>query len=48
MITLFIIGGCIEKYVIPHLNPDNKFKVWWKNHIVDEFDDEDYRDRGPR
>ena len=39
MISLFVIGGCIEKYVIPHLNPDNKFKVWWKNNIIDEMPD---------
>jgi hypothetical protein len=36
MITLFIIGGCIEKFVIPHLNPENKFRKWWKNNIIEE------------
>ena len=47
VLSLFVIGGIIEKYVIPHLNPDNKFKIWWKNNIIDEYED-DYRDRGPR
>ena len=36
MSILIVTGLLIEKYVIPHLNPDNKFKVWWKNNIVDE------------
>ena len=47
VLSLFVIGGIIEKYVIPHLSPDNKFKIWWKNNIIDEYED-DYRDRGPR
>lgn len=48
VITLFIIGVCIEKYVIPHLSPENRFLKWWKNNIIDEIEDDDYRDRGPR
>lgn len=36
IISLFIIGGFIEKFVIPHLKSDNKFKIWWKEWIVDE------------
>lgn len=39
MVSLFIVGVCIESFVIPHLNPDNKFKIWWKNHIIDEDPD---------
>jgi hypothetical protein len=36
IISLFVIGGCIEKLVIPHLNSDNKFKKWWKEWMVDD------------
>lgn len=36
VLFLFLIGGIIQKYVIPHLSPDNKFKIWWKNNIIDE------------
>lgn len=33
---LVVLTVLIDKYIIPHLTPDNKFKVWWKNNIVDE------------
>jgi hypothetical protein len=36
MISLFVIGGCIDKFVIPHLKSDNRFKKWWKEWMVDE------------
>lgn len=36
ILSLFVIGGCIEKFVIPHLNSDNKFKKWWKEWMVDD------------
>ena len=29
----------IEVHIIPHLSPDNKFKIWWKKHIIDEMSD---------
>lgn len=35
MISLLVIGGCIEKFIIPRLNPDNKFKIWWMNNVID-------------
>jgi hypothetical protein len=34
--SLLIIGVLIEKYLIPRLNPDNRFVKWWKNNVVDE------------
>ena len=33
--TLFIIVLCTDKYIIPRINPDNRFIKWWKRHIVD-------------
>ena len=36
MISLFIIGASIDLLIIPHLNPDNKFKIWWKKNVIDE------------
>jgi hypothetical protein len=39
MISLGIIGGCIERFIIPHLSPEKKFKIWWKRHIIDEMSD---------
>lgn len=29
----------IETHIIPHLSPENKFKIWWKNNIIDEMSD---------
>ena len=34
--VLVVLTISIDKYIIPHLNPDNRFVKWWKNHIVDE------------
>ena len=36
ILALFIIGACIDLFIIPHLNPDNKFKIWWKNNVIDQ------------
>ena len=36
VLTLFVIGYIIEKRIIPHLNPENKFRKWWRNNIIDE------------
>jgi len=31
-----VLGVCVDRYVIPRLNPENRFVKWWKNNIVDE------------
>ena len=42
LISLLILGAIlalsilIESYIIPHLSPENKFKIWWKNNVIDE------------
>jgi hypothetical protein len=36
VLLLFIIGGIIDKFYIPTLNPDNRFVKWWRKHIIDE------------
>ena len=36
VVTSIII---ISKLVIPKLNPDNKFRMWWENHIMDDEPD---------
>jgi len=36
LLSLFIIGGCIDKFIIPNLKSDNKFKIWWKQWMVDD------------
>ena len=42
MIVLFILGllcicvFVIDKYIIPHLSPENRFKKWYKRVIVDD------------
>ena len=36
MLSLFIIGACIDLFIIPHLSPDNKFRKWWKKNVIDE------------
>jgi hypothetical protein len=33
--ALLIITILVDKYLIPILNPDNRFVKWWKKHIVD-------------
>lgn len=35
MLALIIIGGCIELFIIPHLNPENRFNKWWKKNVID-------------
>jgi hypothetical protein len=37
--SLSIIVILIDKYIIPKLNPDNRFVKWWKKHIIDEDPD---------
>jgi Na+-transporting methylmalonyl-CoA/oxaloacetate decarboxylase gamma subunit len=34
IILLFM--GAIETHIIPNLEPDNKFLLWWKEHIINE------------
>lgn len=35
--VLFVIGIFIlDKFVIQKLKPTNKFKVWWRNNVIDE------------
>ena len=36
VLLLFIIGGIIDKFYIPTLNPDNRFVKWWRKHIIDD------------
>jgi hypothetical protein len=31
---LSIILFSIDKFLIPQLNPDNKFRKWWEKHII--------------
>lgn len=37
--SLLVITFSIEKFIIPRLNPDNKFRKWWENHIMDDEPD---------
>jgi hypothetical protein len=37
--SLSIIMILIDKLIIPHLSPDNKFLKWWKRYIIDEDSD---------
>jgi uncharacterized membrane protein len=40
LISILLIGILfIEIHIIPNLNPDNKFKIWWKTHIMDTDED---------
>ena len=41
---LIVIVFSIERFIIPRLNPDNRFVKWWEKHMVSE----DPYDRGPR
>jgi hypothetical protein len=34
--VMFVLTMLIEKYIIPRLNPENRFVMWWKKHIIDE------------
>ena len=33
--TIVVCTILIDKNIIPRLNPDNKFRKWWKKHIMD-------------
>ena len=33
--TLLVITILVDKYLIPNLEPKNRFVKWWKKHIVD-------------
>ena len=45
MIVLVILGLLcilmiiIDRYIIPHLSPENRFKKWYKRVIVDDDPD---------
>jgi hypothetical protein len=32
--TLLVIMILVDKFIIPRLNPDNKFRVFWEKHII--------------
>jgi hypothetical protein len=34
--VLLVITFSIEKFIIPRLNPDNRFLKFWKKYIIDE------------
>jgi hypothetical protein len=36
---LLVIGVLIQKFLIPRLNENNRFRKWWKNNIIDEDPD---------
>ena len=27
----------IEQFIVPRLSLNNKFVIWWKKHIIDEY-----------
>jgi len=31
---LIVIVFSIERFIIPRLNPENKFRKWFENHII--------------
>ena len=45
MIVLLILGLLcilmiiIERYIIPHLSPENRFNKWWKRYVIDSDPD---------
>jgi p-aminobenzoyl-glutamate transporter AbgT len=32
--TLLVIMILVDKFIIPRLNPDNKFRKFWEDHII--------------
>jgi len=32
--TLIVIVFSIENFIIPQLNPENKFRKWWERHMI--------------
>jgi hypothetical protein len=38
--TLLLIVFSVERFIIPRLNPDNRFAKWWTKHMfsVDPFE----------
>jgi hypothetical protein len=32
--TLLVIMILVDKFIIPRLNPENKFVKWWEKHMV--------------
>jgi len=39
-VTLLLIVFSVERFIIPRLNPDNRFVKWWTKHMfsVDPFE----------
>jgi hypothetical protein len=37
--TLFVLYILFDRFIIPHLTPENRFVKWWKKHIIDEDPD---------
>jgi hypothetical protein len=33
--TLFVLTLLADKYIIPRLDPNNKFRLWFEKHIID-------------
>ena len=33
---LILMMAYMDKHIIPTLNPENKFRKWWRKHIIDE------------
>jgi len=40
ILSIVLVGMVfVQEYLIPRLNPENRFVKWWKNHIVDDDPD---------
>lgn len=36
---LLVMLVIVDKFVTPHLSPDNKYLKWWRKHIIKEDPD---------